>query len=81
VTSLALIQKVLRVKTDVRVVTVDIVQPYLVVHYQPRLHATDLTDATVNSHPLLNESISRSLPCLGFIELFLSQHLSGSSVV
>ena len=77
-TSLALVKEVLRIETDVWIVAVDIIQPYLVVDYQPRLHATDLADAAVHSHPLLNERIPHTLPCFSLIKLFLSQHLSGS---
>lgn len=77
-TSLALIEEELRVEADAWVVTVHIIEPYLVMDYQPRLLATDLAQPAVHCHPALDESIPCSLPCLGLIELFLSQHLSGS---
>lgn len=75
-TGLALIEEVVRVETYLRVIAVDIIKPYLVMYYQPRLHATDLTDAAVYAHALLDKCIAYSLPCLGLIELLLSQHLS-----
>ncbi len=81
VTSLALIEEVGRIEADLWVVAVHIVKPYLVMDYEPRLHATHLADSTIQSHALLNESPPCSLPCLGLVELFLSQHLSGSLVV
>ena len=73
-TSLTLIKKVVRVEADLWIVAVDIVQPDLVMDYQPRLHATDLTDATIYAHALLYESIPHSLPCFSLIELLLGQH-------
>lgn len=52
---LTLIEEVGRIEADLRIVAVDIVEPYLVVDYQPRLHTADLTDAAIYGHSLLNE--------------------------
>jgi hypothetical protein len=71
VTGLALIQKVLRIETDLWVVAVLIVQPYPVVYYQPRLLATDLTEPTILSYALIDEGLPGPAPCLCLVELFL----------
>jgi hypothetical protein len=76
VTGLALIKESLRVQADVRVVAVDVVQPYGMMYDPPRLVATHLTEPAVHSQPLCYESLPRTFPCAAFIELLLCQCVS-----
>ena len=69
------------IETDVWVVTVHIIQPYLVMHYKTRLHTTDLTDASIYGYPLLDKRPPSSLPCFALVKLFLGQHISGPFAV
>ncbi len=76
VACLALIEESLRVQADVRIVAVDVVQPYGMVYDLPRLVATHLTEPAIHSQPLCYESIPCAFPCSAFIKLFLCQCLS-----
>jgi hypothetical protein len=74
VTCLAYILEVLLVQADGRVVTVHIIQPYLVVmDDQARLLVTQLTDPAVDGQPLVDVCLPGSAPGLTLVELFLVQ--------
>ena len=74
VAGLALILEALRVEADVWVVAVGIVQPYLVVDYQPRLLVAYLAQPAVQCDPVVDVGLPCALPCLAPIELLLGQH-------
>jgi hypothetical protein len=54
VTGLALIHEVLRVQTDLRVIAVHIVEPYLMVYYQTRLIVAYLAQPAVQRYPCID---------------------------
>ena len=71
---LALILEVIRVEAYGRVVAVRVVQPYLVMYYQPRLLVALLAHPSIHSYTHINVGLPGPAPRLGFIELFLGQH-------
>ena len=81
VTGLALIKESLRVQADVRVVAVDVVQPYGMVYDLPRLITTDLAQTTIHRYSVINKGLPSTAPGSAFIELFLSHGRSTSSQV
>ena len=66
------ILEVVLVETDLRVVAVDVVQPYLVVvDNVSRFIMAQLTDTTVDSYALIDVSLPGAEPWSAFIELLL----------
>ena len=74
VTGLSLVEEVVRVEADVRVVAVVIVQPYNVVDYPTRLLTTYLAQPAIQCYPVVNVGLPCSLPRFASVELFLGQH-------
>jgi hypothetical protein len=75
VTSLADILEVVLVQCDVRVVAVEVIQPYLVVvDDQTRLLVAQLTDAAIYCNTFIYIALPGSQPWPALIELFLGQH-------
>jgi len=76
------ILEVILVQCDLRIITVGIIQPYLVmVDYIPRLVMAQLTDAAIDCLALIYVRLSRSLPWCAFIELLLIHRRTTSSRV
>ena len=73
-TGQANILEVLLIETDLRIITVDIIQPYLVmVDNIARLLVTQLTDTAVYCLAFIYVRLPRTLPWCTLIELFLIQ--------
>ena len=62
------------VQTDVRIIAVNIVQPYLVVDDLPWLLSADLTDATIHRESVIYKGLTRTAPGSGLVELLLRKH-------
>jgi hypothetical protein len=82
VAGLANILEVILVETDLWVVAVYIIQPYLVVvDNKARLFVAQLTHTTIDSQSLIDVSLPSSQPWPAFIELLLIHRRSTSSQV
>lgn len=79
VTIKAYILQVVLIETDLRIITVDIIQPHTeVMDDVPRFLVTQFTDTTIDSHTLIYVCLPSSEPGSTLIELLLIHRRSTS---